>query len=170
MSVSPNVRYAGFWLRLAAVLIDMMILMPILAFLLYLVYGSSYFNGMLDTLFQMEHGNLPGDTDPLAIHGVGDAIITNLLPVVLVVYFWMRYLGTPGKLLLGCHIVDAETGAPLTLRQSLLRNLGYIFSLLPLGLGFLWTSWDARKQGLHDKIAKSVVIRWRCTAHSSIQQ
>jgi uncharacterized RDD family membrane protein YckC len=32
-------------------------------------------------------------------------------------------------------------------------------SILTLGIGFLWIAIDRRKQGLHDKIAHTVVIR-----------
>ena len=39
-----------------------------------------------------------------------------------------------------------------------MRYLSYIVSLLPLCLGFLWVARDARKQGFHDKIAKTVVL------------
>ncbi|CAK0761890.1 RDD domain-containing protein [Gammaproteobacteria bacterium] len=147
MSLASDVRYAGFWRRLAAAVIDIAILVPVLMLLLYLMYGMAYFEWMATR------------TDPLAVYGNGDAIISNLLPMVVAIYFWMRYLGTPGKLLLGCHLVDAKSGAPLRLRQAIFRNIGYLVSLFTFGLGFLWIAWDARKQGFHDKIAGSVVIR-----------
>ncbi len=67
-------------------------------------------------------------------------------------------MGTPGKLLLGCHVVDAETQQPLTLVQALVRYLGYFVSLIPLGLGFFWILWDKRRQGFHDKLAKTIVV------------
>lgn len=146
MNLSPDVHYAGFWRRLAAVVIDIVILMPVLMLLLYFVYGVAYFEWAAER------------TDPFAVYGVGDAIIGNLLPVVLAAYFWMRHLGTPGKLLLGCHVVDAKSGAALSLRQSIFRNVGYLVSLFTLGLGFLWIAKDVRKQGFHDKIAGSVVV------------
>jgi uncharacterized RDD family membrane protein YckC len=70
----------------------------------------------------------------------------------------VKFLGTPGKLLLNCHVVDATTGASLRAGQAVLRYFAYIISTLPLCLGFLWIAWDKRKQGFHDKIAKSVVV------------
>jgi len=74
------------------------------------------------------------------------------------VIFWLKFLGTPGKLLLGCQVVDARSGGPLRTGQALLRYLAYFVSALPLGLGFLWIAFDKRKQGFHDKIAKTVVV------------
>ncbi|CAK0768718.1 RDD domain-containing protein [Gammaproteobacteria bacterium] len=146
MSLAPDVRYAGFWRRLAASMIDIVILMPVLMLLLYLMYGATYFEWLAER------------TDPLAVYGAGDAVISNLLPIVLMAYFWMHYLGTPGKLLLGCHVVDAKSGVALNLRQIIFRNVGYLVSLFTFGLGFLWIAKDVRKQGFHDKIAGSVVI------------
>ena len=45
--------------------------------------------------------------------------------------------------------------------QLIGRYLGYYVSTIPLMLGFLWVAFDARKQGWHDKMANTVVIRKR---------
>jgi uncharacterized RDD family membrane protein YckC len=77
---------------------------------------------------------------------------------VAVIGFW-RYCGaTPGKLALGMKIVDAATGQPPTLGRLALRFLGYFVSAFPLYLGFLWAAVDRRKQGWHDKIARTIVV------------
>jgi uncharacterized RDD family membrane protein YckC len=54
--------------------------------------------------------------------------------------------------------IIAELLAPLTLKQSILRYIGYFASILPLCLGLLWVAKDPRKQGFHDKIANTVVV------------
>ena len=51
-------------------------------------------------------------------------------------------------------------GVP-TLRQLVIRYLGYYVSTIPLGLGLIWVAFDARKQGWHDKMAGTVVVRSR---------
>ena len=77
---------------------------------------------------------------------------------VAVIGFW-RYCGaTPGKLAVGLKIVDATTGGPPPLGRLVLRFFAYFVSALPLYLGFLWAAFDRRKQGWHDKIARTVVI------------
>jgi uncharacterized RDD family membrane protein YckC len=98
-------------------------------------------------------------TDPHLIMGPADFIISWVLPMIGVLVLWDRKQGTVGKLLLGLRIVDAETLMPLSRKQELIRYLGYFFSTLPLGLGFLWILVDARKQGFHDRLAGSVVIQ-----------
>ncbi len=80
------------------------------------------------------------------------------LPAVLVIFFW-AWRGTPGKLILGLLVVDARTGAKLDLLQAVIRYLGYFVSTLPLCLGFLWIAFDSRKQGFHDKLARTLVVK-----------
>ena len=125
--------YAGFWRRAGAAIIDSVIFTIILA----ATFGRSYV-----------------ESDFWSIEG----IVSNGLALLLTTVLWVRYSGTPGKLLLGCQVVDANTGEPITFKQALIRYLGYYVSLLTLGLGFLWVMWDKRKQGFHDKIANTVVV------------
>lgn len=141
--LSADTRYAGFWRRVAASMVDILLLIPVLAIITYLAFDPPYVQGYLDAKFSA--GNPYG-------------FLSELLLVAVVVFFWVRYLGTPGKLLLDCHIVHAQTGQPLSVGRALLRYFGYYISMLPFMLGFLWIIWDRRKQGFHDKIANSVVI------------
>ena len=81
-----------------------------------------------------------------------------LVIAALVIGFW-RYCGaTPGKIALGVKIVDAASGQPPSLLRLVLRFVGCFVSAFPLYLGFLWIAVDRRKQGWHDKIARTVVI------------
>jgi uncharacterized RDD family membrane protein YckC len=138
---SPENKFAGFWRRLGAALIDVVLIIIVTFPILIAIYGMDYF-----------------DYDRTGfIAGPADFLISYLLPAIATVWFWMRFRATPGKIALRARIVDARTGDTLTLRQSVLRYLGYFVSLLPLGLGYLWVAFDPRKQGWHDKIAGTVV-------------
>ena len=44
---------------------------------------------------------------------------------------------------------------------AVLRFLGYIISVLLFLTGFVWVAIDMRRQGFHDKIADTFVIRIR---------
>ncbi len=145
MIIDTFTRYAGFWRRLAATLIDTLLLMAV-SIPLVLLFGHGLMQAELH----------PGATP--ALPSIRGFLLNYVLPLLLTVFFWMRYLGTPGKLLLGCRVVDAASGAALSARQATLRYFAYIASILPFCLGFLWIAWDKRKQGFHDKIAKSVVL------------
>jgi uncharacterized RDD family membrane protein YckC len=56
-------------------------------------------------------------------------------------------------------VVDATTGNTLSVGQSIGRYLGYYVSMIPLFIGLIWVAFDKRKQGWHDKLAGTVVIR-----------
>jgi uncharacterized RDD family membrane protein YckC len=55
--------------------------------------------------------------------------------------------------------VDAKTGSSLSVGQSLVRYVGYFVSAIPFCLGLIWVGFDSKKQGWHDKIAGTVVVR-----------
>ncbi len=84
----------------------------------------------------------------------------GFLPVA-VIYFvalWTWRGTTIGSLLLRLKVVRTD-GSPVTFSVALVRSLSSLFSLLVLGLGFLWVGWDREKQSWHDKIAGTVVVQ-----------
>jgi uncharacterized RDD family membrane protein YckC len=75
------------------------------------------------------------------------------------VLFW-TYLGaTPGMLLLGSQVVRAHDAKRLALVQSIVRCAALWIGLACLGVGVLWIIWDPRHRGLHDKVARCVVVK-----------
>lgn len=138
-------EYAGFWIRVAASLIDTVLILIITFPLVYAIYGEDYFDPELTGL----------------VAGPADFLITWVFPAVAVVLFWISRQATPGKLALSLRIVDADTGGRLSVGQSVIRYLGYYVSAIPLCLGLIWVAFDKRKQGWHDKLAHTLVIRIR---------
>jgi uncharacterized RDD family membrane protein YckC len=139
-------EYVGFWARVGATLLDTVWVVLLIAPLLALVFGAGYFT--------LEHA-LSGTTD------LRDILISYGIPAVAIIAFWRGKLATPGKMAIGAQIVDARTlGAP-SLGQLVIRYVGYFVSTIPLGLGLIWVAFDPRKQGWHDKLAGTVVIRVR---------
>lgn len=77
-------------------------------------------------------------------------------------YFWLftGLLGqTPGKMLLGIKVINYQGDRPGLKRAALREILGKIVSASALGLGFLWIVWDRHKQGWHDKVAGTYVVK-----------
>ena len=129
--------YVGFWQRLAALLIDWMLVFVVYGPIVVMAFGTEYFS--LD---------VPRYWD----------LVTLVVIAVATLLFW-RYQGaTPGKIAIAARIVDAETGRPPSTARLVVRLFAYLVSALPLYLGFLWIAFDRRKQGWHDKIAGTVVI------------
>ena len=70
---------------------------------------------------------------------------------------------TPGKKLMKLAIVSDTTvpGQGLGWKTAALRLVGYLVCSITFGLGYLLVAFSARKQGLHDLIAKTNVVRRR---------
>jgi uncharacterized RDD family membrane protein YckC len=58
-------------------------------------------------------------------------------------------------------IIDAHSGGPASTGQLIGRYLGYYVATIPLALGLVWVAFDERKQGWHDKLAGTLVVRTR---------
>lgn len=140
---ADNLEYAGFWVRVGASLLDSALIVAVSLPLLIVIYGWAYLD--------------PNRTGMVA--GVADVLISWVAPALASILFWLYRQATPGKMLVGVKVVDARTGGRLSPGQAIGRYLAYFVSILPLGLGLLWVAFDARKQGWHDKLAGTVVVR-----------
>lgn len=150
MAMSPptapdagELEYVGFWARVGAAMIDTLLLLVICAPLVTWVYGRAYW------------------TSDAFLQGPADFLINWLLPAIAVIVFWTYRQATPGKIAIAARIVDAGTGDKPSTRQLIVRYLGYYVSMLPLMAGIVWVAFDPRKQGWHDKLAGTVVVRLR---------
>lgn len=133
--VRSKLEYVGFWARVSASLIDTLLLLVVLVPLSYILFGTYVTTGLKDIL------------------------INWIIPLTIVIALWIKYGATPGKMAMGAKIVDATTGKEPTTKQFLIRYAGYFVSLIPLGVGIFWVAFDRKKQGWHDKMANTVVIR-----------
>ena len=129
------VEYSGFFIRFAAALID--------AIAIWIISGAfSLFLGIFQAFpyFYFYSGALP----------------------VLILYFWLfTWLKgqTPGKMLVGIKVVNAKGDKPDLISAALREIVGKLLSSIILYLGFLWILVDNRKQGLHDKIGSTFVVK-----------
>jgi len=128
---SPH--YAGFWRRVAATLIDSLLFTIIVS----LIAGPVFVSAEIFTT---------------------EGLLRSAIGLLLTLILWIKFLGTPGKLLLECQVVDAQSLESMSIKQAALRYVAYLASIAPLLLGFLWVARDKRKQAFHDKIANTVVL------------
>lgn len=135
---AESLEYVGFWPRVGAALIDVLLLCVMTFPLMYMIYGQISSPRMFT---------------------VPDILINYLLPGAVTIVLWVFLGATPGKMAMSARIVDADTGEPLAPDKAVIRYLGYYVSLLALGVGYIWIAFDRRKQGWHDKMANSVVVR-----------
>jgi uncharacterized RDD family membrane protein YckC len=138
--MSGDTKYAGFWPRLVATIVDSIWLYGIIYTILWLLIGLGLFG-------------------PESTFTPTRFVFEWVLPAIVVMAFWVTKSATPGKMLFKMRIVDAETYQPVSAPRLFLRYVAYFVSMLPLCLGFLWVAWDKKKQGWHDKIAKTIIVR-----------
>jgi len=122
-------EYAGFWIRLGAGIIDLLILAVLGLTILFTTGSPSY-----------------------SIIGV------LLISFAYFVGFWTWRGQTPGKMAVLVKVIRTDH-ATIDWRCALRRFLGYITSTLMLLIGFIWIAFDSRKQGTHDKIADTYVVK-----------
>ncbi|MDQ6709383.1 MAG: RDD family protein [Candidatus Dormibacteraeota bacterium] len=125
---------AGFWIRFVAILIDSILL------------------GIVSSIINVAFS---GSTS--ARTGV-----QLILGIVYYTYFWSNSSPWPGQTLgskaLNIKVIRTE-GSDLTITQALIRYVGFVISSIPLGLGLIWAAFDKDKQGWHDKIAGTYVVK-----------
>lgn len=131
---------AGFWRRFCAVMLDVLLFFVFITIPVSLTMGSV----MLST--GSEQLNWVNVT------------FGYILPFLLTLWFWQKFLGTPGKMLMGIQIVDFNTGRRASVMKSTVRYVAYLVSMIPLGLGFLWVAFDKNKRGFHDHLSGTAVI------------
>jgi len=138
------VRYGGFWRRFFAVLIDGIILtIPVL------LLASALGLGEADAGDGSVNFNLGGGGTLL---NIGAQVLYD---TILLTLFNGR---TIGKMLLGVRVTGIN-GQRISFGQALMRSLMKIVSYAVFCLGCIWVAFDSRKQGWHDKVAKTVVVK-----------
>lgn len=131
-------RYAGFWIRFLAVFIDglifSIIVMPVLRLMFPIADGatSSYYSTATDI----------------------NSVLTAIYSVTMITL----YGATVGKMAVGIRVVTVD-GSKITWTKAIMREIvGKFVSAIILLIGFIMVAFDAKKQGLHDKIAGTYVV------------
>jgi len=152
---SGNVEYAGFGIRLLAWLIDSLVLL-FLSFITALIFG--FFIAIAFLLIDLSIVSADSSIVTFLTNFISGFVgfSVNLLYFTL---FWSsKFQGTPGKILLGLKIVDAN-GNKISYSKALIRDISTMVSSLLLGIGYLLIIFDGKKQALHDKLASTYVIK-----------
>lgn len=142
---------ASYWWRLLAFIIDFVLMSFVLSFLVPLLNAKG-----------ITHINLAPPFDPYKI-SIHDASIIQAVFYVLLLFYnaigeASAMKGTLGKKVCGLVVVDQD-GEGLNLGVALFRSLGKILSVYLWGLGTFSIFWTDGKQGLHDLLAKTYVVR-----------
>ncbi len=163
-------NYTGIIVRYLANIFDFIIFSSLL------YYSISFMNP--DASFNWQSMSLEGFTP-------NSSLVQLIVSLSYILGFWLIFQATPGKMILNCRIADAESGDRPRITQYLIRFVVLILclavpivglfwlaaslvtgggvSMLGLALispilGLLWIPFDDSKQGLHDKLANTIVV------------
>jgi len=144
-----TLRKAGFWLRAVALLVDLAVVAALVAA-----------GGMLVSV-AVQVGGWFSSTPEIALEWLEGSASTSLSVLIDLCYFTL-FVGwrgrTPGKMLFRLRIIRV-TGEDVGYGRAFVRWIGQILSVLLLGIGFLMIAFSRKKQGLHDKLAGTYVVR-----------
>lgn len=125
---------AGFWIRVLAFLIDSVILFVINLIIAAILNGSA----------------------------TGRSGIQTLLGIIYFSYFWSGSSIWPGQTVgdkvLNLRVIKTD-GSDISIVQAFIRYVGLFISFIVIFIGVIWVAFDANKQGWHDKIAGTYVVK-----------
>ncbi|OQB06365.1 MAG: RDD family protein [bacterium ADurb.Bin212] len=137
-------RYAGFWLRLLALILDGMVINAVFTFI-YIIMGK-------------ERSFLSGSVAFGSFSGNPEIYIMQLVQWLYYILM-LKYFGASlGKMALKMRVVSKNGGELDWVSIILRETVGKFLSGLILGIGYLMVAWNPKKQALHDQIAGSYVI------------
>lgn len=140
-TISPQVRYAGFWIRFVALIIDSVVVT-------FCTFFVSFAFGIISPTLNISQ------------------ILIYLLSFAINIFVsWLYFIlmtdlkgATLGKMAVGLKVVSVD-GSKLPIGRIIIREtIGKIFSMIPLMLGYVMAGLSSRKQALHDKIVNSIVV------------
>lgn len=142
-------RYAGFWIRFAARLLDGIVL-GIAGIPLNVLQSSM----LGQPMFSLETPEI--DLRYILIV-IGFTLLSVVMAVTYEVFFICRYAATPGKMVLGLRILRSD-GAPVSFWRAVGRYFAAWLSMLTLYIGFIMAAFDDQKRTLHDHICDTRVV------------
>jgi uncharacterized RDD family membrane protein YckC len=139
-NVSSHVRYAGFWMRFWAYLLDLLVVASLNRLLIF-----PFFH-LLDISVDRTNMFAPA------------TIATTLTFYAYFVLMTKFFQQTLGKMVFGLKVID-ESGKPLTWTTVLFREvIGKFIAKTILFIGFLFVAFSEKKKGMHDQFADTLVI------------
>ncbi|WP_192499220.1 RDD family protein [Skermanella pratensis] len=139
--MTGGVRFAGFWIRAAAALVDGFVLGLVSAFIGIVVVSAMLWIGIGEGTAQ----------------GVGQVLSTVVAIAYYTGFHSSERQATPGKRVLGIHVMTRD-GGRLTPARALGRYFALILSAIPFGLGYLMAGWTRDKTALHDLVCSTRVV------------
>ena len=140
LSYAQEPQYAGFWLRFAAFIIDWIVLIAVNLFITAVL------------------GGFRGQRQPVVLEFLAAAAQISSQWLYYALMESSSYQVTLGKMALGLKVTDLN-GQRISFGRASGRYFGKILSGLILCIGFLMIGFTQKKQGLHDMLADTLVVK-----------
>jgi uncharacterized RDD family membrane protein YckC len=161
------VRYAGFWRRFIASVLDGLILGAVFGMLMF-IFGI----GMWSASSPMHGGNY---YDPGAQAAFAGAMMSTWA-----IYFvgaWLYFAlmessknqATLGKMALGLRVTELD-GRRISFGRATGRYFAKILSTMTLMIGYIMAAFTSKKQALHDFVAGTMVLSKQSTVSAQVAQ
>jgi uncharacterized RDD family membrane protein YckC len=153
-----SAEFAGWWQRVGASILDGLIAIP------FLIPGMVVlFAGPTDIKFREDGFEGAGFYEEPTGGTVALAVLLYLIGMAAFLIFYCRRVSRVGSSLgmsaAGYRIIDARTGANVSMGKSVGRFFARYLSALPCYLGYLWPLWDSENRTFHDMIAQTRAVR-----------
>ena len=143
-----QVEYAGFWRRLAAYIVDAILLNFVSWILEMAIIGALVYAGASQSV-------TPFSKQILFL------AISSIAELIYYVIATHRYATTLGKRIFHIYVFDMNSGEKLTLWKSVVRALGSSVSAIIFGAGYLMVAFHPKKRALHDLMAGSISVKMK---------
>ena len=161
--------HAGFWKRVAAYILDAIVL-----FIPQMLISKAMGGDAAQETMKQAMLAAPGDAHAMlaAYSQYYSTMATPMLITTAMVWLYFAicesspWQGTLGKLALGIRVTDLQ-GHRISFPHALVRYLAKFLSVLTFGIGFMMAGWTQRKQGLHDKLVRTLVLNGRASEFKS---
>jgi len=156
-------EYGGFWIRLVAYFIDG-IIVTVLFFILIFILSAI---GIIDFAWMAEFDaaeQAGAEPDPAAVMAMMQQIGSIYLVGIVLAWLYEALLtssamqATPGKMVFGLRVTTLD-GQQIGFGRATGRFFGKIVSGIIANIGYLMIAFTERKQGLHDMMASTLVVR-----------
>jgi uncharacterized RDD family membrane protein YckC len=144
-------RYAGFWIRAAARIVDA-ILLNVVFLIVRIPFGVAMFTPSVAQ-------------NPAAMMAImAPLLLITFLSIIAAacyeIFFIAKRGATLGKMIFGLKVIRAD-GSPLAVGLSTGRYFAQLINSFTLGIGYFMAGWDDQKRALHDRICETRVIHSR---------
>lgn len=156
-------KYAGFWLRFVAFLIDSIVL-QLLTWMLIIPLLGVVGIGIGASTDGFDFTSMSdGDAIAMITALMGAVFAGGLISIAInVLYFALmessKHQATLGKMALGLKVTTTD-GARIDLVKSIIRQVGKYVSGLILMIGYIMAAFTEKKQALHDMMASTLVVK-----------